>query len=55
VYLRNLYGRGTGQIWLDDLRCNGSETSLFNCTHTGLGVHDCDHKEDVSIRCLGTL
>jgi len=49
--LGNTYGSGTGPIWLDDLQCSGSETSLDNCTHGGWGVHNCGHGEDVSIRC----
>jgi len=49
--LGNIYGGGTGPIWLDDVACTGTETHLFNCRHDGWGVHDCGHDEDVSIRC----
>jgi len=56
LYMGDYYGSGTGQIWLDDLRCTGSETSFVNCTHGGWGVHNCDHSKDVSILCgNGTL
>jgi len=56
VFLGNMYGSGTGVIWLDNLRCNGNETSFDNCTHHGWGAHNCDHREDVSILCgNGTL
>ena len=51
VYISNKYGVGTGQIWLDDLQCNGSEMSFDNCTHRGWGVHNCDHYQDVAITC----
>ena len=45
-------GGGTFQpIHLDDLRCSGAEATLLNCTHTGVGMHDCEHPEDVGIIC----
>ena len=47
----NRYGSGSGQIWLDDVQCNGDETSLAECGHNGWGVHNCGHGEDVSIAC----
>ena len=53
--LRNRYGAGTGQIWLDDLHCTGAETFIGNCRHRGWGIHNCGHHEDVSIRCSSTL
>ena len=45
------YGQGTGPILLDGLSCFGSESSLYSCSHTGLGNHDCSHSEDASVRC----
>ena len=42
---------GTGPILLDDLSCTGSESSLKNCSHSGIGIHDCDHGEDVILSC----
>ncbi len=45
------YGQGTGTIVLDDLACAGTETSLFDCTHTT--SHNCAHSEDVGITCQG--
>ena len=45
------YGQGTGQIWLDDVNCLGDESSLFSCTHGGVGNHNCGHGEDASVRC----
>ena len=41
------YGAGSGQIWLDDVRCNGTETSIFHCHHNGFGSHNCGHGEGV--------
>jgi len=50
--LGNRYGPGSGPIWLDDLRCTGSESRLSSCRHNGWGRHNCRHREDVSIACL---
>jgi len=47
------FGRGTGQIWLDDLSCIGSEAQLFNCRHRGFGSHYCSHSEDAGLICEG--
>ena len=42
-------------IWLDDLRCTSSDTSLKNCRHSGIGIHNCDHREDVILACLAGM
>ncbi|XP_074506653.1 scavenger receptor cysteine-rich domain-containing protein DMBT1-like [Sebastes fasciatus] len=47
------FGQGTGQIWIDDLRCTGNEASLTDCAHQGLGSHSCAHREDAGVICEG--
>jgi len=48
----NVYGSGKGQIWLDDVQCNGSERRVSKCSHRGWGVHNCGHNEDVAVSCV---
>ncbi|KAK7444250.1 hypothetical protein BaRGS_00040422, partial [Batillaria attramentaria] len=45
------YRGGRGPIWLDDVRCAGTEPSLVNCTIKPWGVNDCSHAEDVAVAC----
>ena len=45
------YGEGNGQIWLDDVICVGNESTIGSCLHSGWGVHNCDHDDDVGIKC----
>ena len=47
----SVYGEASGTIWLDDLVCTGSETSITQCQFNGWGVHNCGHSEDVAISC----
>ena len=46
---------GTGQIWLDNVRCTGNESTIFQCAHPGWGIHNCRHSEDAGAWCVPGL
>lgn len=45
------FGLGKDPIWLDYVRCNGTEASIFDCLHNGWSTEDCFHGEDVGVIC----
>jgi len=48
---RAKYGQGSGPVWLNELDCQGVETSLFDCKHEGWGVENCGHYKAASVIC----
>ena len=44
------FGQGTGLIHLDDLMCDGTEDSLFECVFDP--THNCAHSEDAGVICV---
>ena len=45
------FGTGVGNIHMDDLRCTGNESSIFDCRYAGWDLHNCKHSEDASVIC----
>ncbi|XP_064355630.1 deleted in malignant brain tumors 1 protein-like isoform X2 [Dromaius novaehollandiae] len=48
------FGRASGQIWLDDVNCVGTEDALSTCEAKPWGEHNCNHGEDAGVVCSGT-
>ena len=41
----------THDFWLDDVRCNGDESSLLDCSNVGWGVDNCGSSEGLYLNC----
>ena len=49
-----IFGQGSGPIWLDNVVCVGTESTLASCGHLGVGItRSCSHREDAGVRCSG--
>ena len=50
-------GSGSAPVFLNNLDCSSSDTDILSC-HTlfsSVGLSNCTHAQDVSVRCLGKL
>ena len=39
------------EYWLDDVECDGSEATLLECPHAGIGNHNCGARERAGVTC----
>ena len=51
-FSRARFGQGRGPIFLDEVRCVGTESRLDDCSTIPIGSHDCLHSEDAGVRCM---
>ncbi|XP_051569973.1 scavenger receptor cysteine-rich type 1 protein M130 [Myxocyprinus asiaticus] len=48
-----IFGKGSGQIWLSEVNCKGSESSLSECQQSA--SNDCSHSKDAGVVCSASL
>ena len=46
----SFYGPGTGDIFLDNVGCTGTETGLLDCS-SSMTTTSCSHSSDAGVRC----
>ena len=45
---------GIGQIWLNNVRCLGTESRLTDCDANTLGSQNCVHDDDAGVLCTSS-
>ncbi|XP_061599808.1 neurotrypsin isoform X3 [Cololabis saira] len=45
------FGKSSGRVWLDEVRCTGNELTLEQCPKSAWGEHNCLHSEDAGVSC----
>ncbi|XP_049880700.1 lysyl oxidase homolog 2 [Pectinophora gossypiella] len=49
------YGEAHRKFWMDDVVCEGDETSVSKCIFSGWGSSDCEPTEAAGVRCKDSL
>ena len=44
---------GSGRVWMDKVRCSGSDLRLHVCSFPDCGNRNCGHSNDVGEICCG--
>ena len=48
---RAAFGQGVGDIFLDNVVCDGNELRLIDCASNPLAAHNCQHSDDAGVVC----
>ena len=51
TYARIYFGSHSGPIYYDDVACTGNETRLADCSHRGIGIHNCGIDRNAGVGC----
>ena len=46
------YDQGSGPSLLNNVQCNGNESYIWDCSHSGWNKHSCGYWNDASVECL---
>ncbi|XP_062373456.1 scavenger receptor cysteine-rich type 1 protein M130-like [Sardina pilchardus] len=47
------FGQGSGEIWMSDVQCVGSESRVKDCKSQRWGAKSCSHHQDAGVICSG--
>ena len=53
AYSNALFSAGSGPIYLTDVSCTSSKTSLLQCNSDPILSGGCSHSEDAGVKCEG--
>ena len=48
----SMFGSTSGPVFLDQLDCQGTETSVIECSNI-IGLSECDSTEIAGVQCIG--
>ena len=51
AYESTFFGQGSGSILLNNINCNGYESTLASCSHAFGSTEKCSHSEDAGVIC----
>ena len=49
------FGPGSGSIWMSDVQCGGSESTVKDCWSQRWVTKNCGHHQDAGVICSGRL
>uniref|UniRef100_W5LVJ7 SRCR domain-containing protein n=1 Tax=Lepisosteus oculatus TaxID=7918 RepID=W5LVJ7_LEPOC len=47
------FGKGEGQVWTEELQCQGNESQIFSCPKSSTTSQNCTHENNVGLVCFG--